>query len=255
MDYRRDNTSTLERKVKGFTLVEMAVVIAIIGILAAVLVPSLTGYVRKAKIAVAIADAKTIKTSVESSLMTRFVINSSGSSVSGAFNKILYLDQRRSFSSSEKEIVGAFTNKSWYNYKKKINSGGASQVIDTVIAKGLDEAFSEEWKSGKSGVNPLLYGKNGTCADYLKNENTNFGLVVVYNKDFSVRMLQIYRKGILVTYINGEYVANANADARFVGTNAWSTIYTDAGSRSTGDLYKISLADKQVSNGKEGGWY
>ncbi len=37
------------RKLKGFTLIEIIVVIAIIGVLAAILVPSMIGYVRKAK--------------------------------------------------------------------------------------------------------------------------------------------------------------------------------------------------------------
>ena len=54
---------------KGFTLIEMIVVIAIIGILATILVPSIMSYVRKARIGAAIADAKTIKSSVESSLI------------------------------------------------------------------------------------------------------------------------------------------------------------------------------------------
>ena len=44
--------------VKGFTLIELIVVIAIIGVLAAILVPSMIGYVGKSKLATANSNAK-----------------------------------------------------------------------------------------------------------------------------------------------------------------------------------------------------
>ena len=65
MEKIRQRLEKFKQKQKGFTLVELIVVIAIIGILAAILLPKYFGFTDKARISAAVSDAKSIRSIAE----------------------------------------------------------------------------------------------------------------------------------------------------------------------------------------------
>ena len=87
-------------KLKGFTLIELLVAIAIIGALSCILIPTLAGYVKRAKVNAAITDARTIKQAIEFSLVNNLAVTYEDTS--GAFNKTLYLDQNKDKNNTQK---------------------------------------------------------------------------------------------------------------------------------------------------------
>ena len=190
---------------KGFTLTEMIVVIAIIGILAGVLIPTITGYIKKARLSNDQQIAASMTDEVE-----RFCIEHNINQ-----NKLSGIDVRTILIAKEYNMVPS--TKEWsYFYNESTRSVEVIKFKDlTAQASGVYDDLTEITKGY------YLVGKGETDIEVLVSElvkgnyeyyTSNTTKAAGYN-DYEDMLLDYSYENTI--YINSGSVLNENLDSRY----------------------------------------
>lgn len=186
-----------DRKKAGFTLVEVIVVLVILAILAAVLIPTLTGYIDKAKGKAVVAEARGVYLAAQTAVSEQYAVNPEFKKIASAFSG----GTRGRVSSY---ILAKAQNGSYDGW-----SGPNS--VDGVIAENVLAYLDSSCGTAKpayhfgKAINPL-----GAEVETYEKTNGQPGVIISYTPAGKVDFVEFGHDGWIARIQNGKVTSTKN---------------------------------------------
>ena len=187
---------------RGFTLVELIVLLVILAVLAAFIIPSLVGYIEKSKKQAVISEAKEVWTASQAALSECYALYPDSFSESCKFTSTIDGKTMKQLGRISNGALGALQK----NPKDSTEAGTSSRRVAWQVLLYLDSAYKNANPRYTFGSGKIPDG-NTTPSNYLGSKPSGSKDVIIqifHTIDGRVVALNFAKNGYMVTMVSGK---------------------------------------------------